>query len=120
MAFGLSRIGQIAVCVKDLPAAVAFYRDLLGMKLLFEAPPQLAFFDCAGVRLMLSGEEGGSSIVYYAVDDIASAAGTLEERGVKFETRPHVIARLPRSDLWMAAFRDPSGNVLELMSEVAR
>ena len=120
MAFGLSRIGQVAVCVKDLPGAVAFYRDVLGMKLLFEAPPNLAFFDCAGVRLMLSGEEGGASIVYYTVDDIAAAARTLESRGVRFETRPHAVARLPGADLWMAAFRDPSGNILELMSEVAR
>ena len=120
MAIALSRIAQLSLCVRDLPESVKFYRDVLGMKLLFQAPPQLAFFDCAGVRLMLSGEAGGSSIVYYSVDDIAGAASTLAERGVRFETQPHVIARLPQADLWMAAFRDPSGNVLELMSEVGR
>jgi len=123
--FGLSRIGQIAVVVRDLPRAAAFYRDTLGMRLLFEAPPGLAFFDCAGVRLMLTlpdGPDAGrmASIIYYAVDDIAVAARILAERGVVFETEPHVVARLPQADLWMAAFRDPSGNLLELMSEVPR
>ena len=118
----LSRIGQIAVTVRDLPEAVTFYRDVLGLNLMFQAPPQLAFFDCAGVRLMLSGEQpaAASSIVYYAVDDIAAVAGVLEGRGVRFEVTPHVVARLPHAEVWMAAFRDPSGNVLELMSEVAR
>ena len=83
----LSRIGQIAVTVRDLPEAVTFYRDVVGLNLMFQAPPQLAFFDCAGVRLMLSGEQpaAASSIVYYAVDDIAAVAGVLEGRGVRFE-----------------------------------
>ena len=56
--FGLSRIGQIAMTVADLPRAVAFYRDVLGMTFLFEAPPAMAFFDCGGVRLMMSLPEG--------------------------------------------------------------
>ena len=124
-AFGLSRIGQIAVPVGDLPRAVAFYRDTLGMRLLFEVP-KMAFFDLNGVRLMLALPEGMedvhrmSSIIYYTVDDIEHAARTLESRGVAFETRPHLIARLAHADLWMAAFRDPDRNVLELMAEVAR
>ena len=123
--FGLSRIGQIGVVVRDLPREVAFYRDTLGMRLLFEAPPAMAFFDCAGVRLMLTLPAGVdadrmASIIYYTVDDIAEAVRTLARRGVAFETEPHVVARLPQADLWMAAFRDPSGNLLELMSEVKR
>ncbi len=51
--FGLDQIGQIAVPVADIDRAVAFYRDILGMRFLFQAPPGLGFFDCAGVRLML-------------------------------------------------------------------
>jgi len=122
--FGLSRIGQIAVVVHDLPRAVAFYRDTLGIRLLFEAPPMMAFFDCAGVRLMLSlpsapEHDHPASIIYYAVDDIQAATRTLVSRGVAFDNEPHVIARLPHAVLWMAAFRDPDGNILELMSEVA-
>jgi catechol 2,3-dioxygenase-like lactoylglutathione lyase family enzyme len=123
-AFGLSRIGQIAVVVHDLPRAVAFYRDTLGMRLLFEAPPSMAFFDCSGIRLMLSQpsspEVDHPNIIYYRVDDIRQAKDALAARGVKFNHEPRIIARLPQGDLWMADFRDPDGNVLELMSEVAR
>jgi methylmalonyl-CoA/ethylmalonyl-CoA epimerase len=122
--FGLSRIGQIAVVVRDLPRAVAFYRDVLGMRLLFEAPPAMAFFDCGGVRLMLSLPEGDvdhrAAIIYYTVSDIQQAAAVLGARGVAFDAAPHVVARLPHADLWMAFFHDADGNLLALMSEVAR
>ena len=124
--FGLPRIGQIAMTVHDLPRAVAFYRDVLGMRFLFEAPPAMAFFDCGGVRLMLSlperdGAAAGqqyASVVYYTVDDIQAAARVLEARGVVFEAAPHVVARLPQADLWMAFLRDPDRNLLAVMSEV--
>jgi methylmalonyl-CoA/ethylmalonyl-CoA epimerase len=123
--FGLSRIGQIAVVVRDVPRAVAFYRETLGMRLLFEAPPSMAFFDCGGVRLMLGLPEGPDSdriaaVIYYAVDDIQAATATLKERGVLFDQEPHLIAKLPHAELWMAFFRDPDRNLLALMSEVAR
>lgn len=124
----LSRIGQIALTVRDLPRAVAFYRDVLGIRFLFEAPPSLAFFDCGGIRLMLSPpEKEGSvagqqfnSVLYYQVDDIEGTARDLEARGVVFEQRPHRVAQLPHADLWMGFFRDMDGNVLAIMSEVAR
>jgi methylmalonyl-CoA/ethylmalonyl-CoA epimerase len=126
--FGVARIGQIAMTVGDLPRAVAFYRDVLGMRFLFEAPPAMAFFDCGGVRLMLSlPEQAGAvagqqfgSIIYYAVDDIQQAATVLEGRGVRFEQPPHIVARLPHADLWMGFFRDPDGNLLAIMSEVTK
>ena len=123
--FGLSRIGQIAVVVHDVPRAVAFYRDTLGMRLLFEAPPSMAFFDCSGVRLMLSRPSSPdvdhpASIIYYTVDDIQLARQALAARGVEFEHEPHIVACLPHADLWMASFRDPDRNILEIMSEVAR
>src|SRR5690349_14383340 len=124
-AFGLTKIGQIAITVHDLPAAIAFYRDVLGMTFLFEAGPRMAFFDCGGIRLLTGLPESPeldppASIIYYAVDDIQTAAATLKSRGVSFMTEPHVIARLPHADLWMAAFRDSSQNILELMSERPR
>src|SRR5215213_789695 len=91
--FGLSRIGQIAMTVENLPRAVSFYRDVLGLRFLFEAPPAMAFFDCGGVRLMMSlPEQAGaaagqrfSSILYYSVPDIQEAASALAARGVAFE-----------------------------------
>jgi methylmalonyl-CoA/ethylmalonyl-CoA epimerase len=121
--FSLRRIGQIAVIVQDIDRAVAFYRDALGMPLLFRAPPALAFFDCGGIRLMLAppeGEQRGSSILYYAVDDIQGAHAALTKRGVRFVNAPHVVARMPNYDLWLAECRDSEDNVLALMSEVPR
>jgi catechol 2,3-dioxygenase-like lactoylglutathione lyase family enzyme len=123
--FGLSRIGQIAVVVHDVPRAVAFYRDALGMRLLFEAPPSMAFFDCSGIRLMLTLPSSPeldrpASIIYFTVDDVQEAWRALVARGVVFGHEPRIIARLPHADLWMGDFRDPDGNILEIMSEVAR
>lgn len=120
--FALDRIGQIAVPVTDVERATAFYRDTLGMRFLFQAPPGLAFFDLGGVRLMLDGpaaaQAGNSSVLYYRVADLQAAFAALSERGVRFEAEPHLIAKLPDHELWMAFFRDPDGNLLALMSEV--
>ena len=121
----LRRITQIAVVVSDIARATAFYRDTLSLRLLFEAPPGLAFFDCGGVRLMLGPAEGldavgASSIIYYDVADIAGTHATLVSRGVLFDEAPHFIAPMGDRDLWLAAFRDSEGNRLALMSEVAR
>jgi catechol 2,3-dioxygenase-like lactoylglutathione lyase family enzyme len=117
----LSQIGQIAVPVTDLARAVAFYRDTLGMKFLFQVP-NLAFFDCAGVRLMLDmpqdSKEHHSFVIYYKVDDIEAAYRLLVSRDVGFEDKPHMIAKMPDHELWMTFFRDPDRNLLALMSEV--
>ncbi len=119
---GLSAIGQIAVTVKNVARAVAFYRDILGIPLLFQAPPGLAFFDAGGVRLMLGLPERSEfappgSILYFRVDDIAAAYAGLSERGVEFVDAPHLIARMPDHELWMAFLRDSEGNMLALMEE---
>jgi len=120
-ALGLSTIGQIATTVTDVDRAIAFYRDTLGIKLLFQVP-NMGFFDCGGVRLMLSsGEKPGevhASVIYFKVGNIQEACRVLRERGVSLEREPHLIARLPDHDLWMAFFRDPDRNLLALMSEV--
>jgi methylmalonyl-CoA/ethylmalonyl-CoA epimerase len=120
--FGLSGIGQIAIPVRDVERAVAFYRDTLGMRLLFQAPPGLAFFDLDGVRLMLDGpaaaQAGNASVIYYKVPDLDSAFQTLKERGVAFVREPHLVAKLPDHELWMAFLRDPDENLLALMSEI--
>jgi len=118
----LGHIGQIAVNAHDLPRAVQFYRETLGMRFLFEVPG-MAFFDCAGIRLMLGlpsapAFDHPASILYYRVDDIQAAHRTLVERGVRFHEPPHVAARLPDHELWLAFFRDTEKNVLALMSEV--
>jgi methylmalonyl-CoA/ethylmalonyl-CoA epimerase len=120
--FGLSKIGQIAIPVTDIERAVAFYRDVLGMKFLFQAPPGLGFFDCGGVRLMLDlpakEQAGQGGIIYYRVDDLQAAFETLSARGVTVEAKPHLIARMPDHELWMAFFRDPDRNAFALMAEI--
>ena len=117
----LSTIGQIAMVVKDLPRAVAFYRDVLGMKFLFQAPPALAFFDCGGIRLMLAPPEGefdrAGSVLYFKVEDIDATYADLRARSVDFLGAPHMIAKMPDHELWMAFFRDGEGNTLALMHE---
>ena len=120
--FGLGQIGQIAVPVTDIDRAIAFYRDTLGMRFLFAAPPGLGFFDCGGVRLMLDApakdRAGQASVIYYMVDDLTAAHEKLTERGVTFEAAPHLVAPMPDHDLWMAFFRDPDDNLLAMMCEV--
>jgi methylmalonyl-CoA/ethylmalonyl-CoA epimerase len=59
-----------------------------------------------------------ASILYFKVPDIKQAHANLSERGVKFEDTPHLIARMPDHELWMAFFRDSENNLLSLMSEV--
>lgn len=121
---GLTRIGQICVTVLDLDKAMVFYRDILGMKFLFQVP-NMVFFDCDGVRLMLGVAEKPelhhpSSILYYKVQDIQAAHATLVERGVSFDQQPLLAHKAEDHDLWLAFFRDMDGNLLALMSEVGR
>jgi methylmalonyl-CoA/ethylmalonyl-CoA epimerase len=121
MEFGLSSIGQIAITVSQVDQAIVFYRDKLGMKFLFQVP-NMGFFDCGGIRLMLTGVEtpgqNHSSILYFKVPDIQQAQQALTARGVAFEREPAMIARMPDHELWMTFFRDPADNLLALMSEV--
>lgn len=120
--FALGEIGQIALTVSDLDKAVTFYRDALGLKHLFNAPPGMAFFAVGTVRLMLGFPEKPDSerfgcALYFKVADIESARDGLAARGVGFEVEPHRLARMPDHELWMAFFRDPDRNLLALMCE---
>ena len=119
----LSQIGQIAIIVQDVERATSFYREVLGMKHLFSAGT-LSFFDCSGVRLMLTLPEGqtgnASSILYFKVGDISATYESLLARNVRFEDKPHMIARMPDHDLWMTFFRDSENNLLGLMTEVRK
>ena len=120
----IQQIRQISINVHDPDRAVAFYRDILGLKLLFRAG-QLAFFDCEGIRLMLSPPEKPefdhpSSILYFKVEDIQQAYADLQARNVTTEGVPNLVAKMPDHDLWLAEFRDSEGNVMCLMAEVPR
>jgi len=121
---GITGLGQVSIVVQNVERATAFYRDVLGLPLLFVFPG-LAFFDCAGVRLMLSRAETPeldhpSSILYFRVPDINTSHQRLVEQGVKIVEEPRLIAPMATYDLWMSAFRDSEENILQLMSEVPR
>ena len=116
--FSLDRIGQIAIIVHDLDRAVAFYRDRLGARFLFQVP-KMAFFQCADVTLMLGVPESPefdhpSSIIYFRVENIEQAHETLAARGVEFRGGPHLVHRAADHELWMAFFRDSEGNTMAL------
>ena len=118
----LGELGQIGLTVDQLDRSIAFYRDTLGVKLLFTAPPGLAFFSCGNVRLMLSRPEAASAerfsaAIYFKVPDIQGAHRALSSRGITFEAEPHLVARMPDHELWMSFFRDPDRHLLALMCE---
>ncbi len=117
---GLSSLGQIAVTINDVERATRFYRDVLGLPFLFDAPPGLAFFDLDGIRLMLSipeGTESGSSVLYFRVADLDASYEMLRDRGVAFVGEPHVVHKTDTYALSMAFFNDTEGNVMALMHE---
>ncbi|HEY6467268.1 MAG TPA: VOC family protein [Candidatus Acidoferrales bacterium] len=120
---GISRLGQVHIPAEDTERATAFYTDILGLPLLFTANG-MTFFDCGGVRLMISRPEGagphGGSILYFMVPDIGGAYKRMKEAGVRFEAEPRKIAEMPTHDLWMAFFRDCEQNLMALMSETPR
>ena len=117
-------VAQILIPVEDFDSGVAFYRDVLGIPFLFAAPPQMAFFACGGVRLLVGAMPAGQkaqrgSAIYFQVTDIHAVHASLKDKGVRFMAAPHVVHRTPKSELWLAEFADPDGNQLALMSEVA-
>src|SRR4029079_6576478 len=115
-------IGQILIPVDNFETGIAFYRDVLGLPFLFSAPPQMAFFNCGGVRLLVGTipschQPQRGSTIYFQVADIHSVFATLKEKGVPFVAEPHVVHRTPLSELWLSEFPDLEGNQLALMSE---
>jgi methylmalonyl-CoA/ethylmalonyl-CoA epimerase len=124
MTLNLNRIGQIALPVRDVDRAEAFYETTLGLRKLFRFG-DLTFFDCAGVRLLLEkaldpAALAHGSTIYFACNDIALAARELQNRGVVFDSLPHLIAKMDDHDLWMAFFSDPDGHTLALMHEAPK
>jgi methylmalonyl-CoA/ethylmalonyl-CoA epimerase len=121
----IEKIGQIGINVKDIARAKAFYRDVLGMRFLFDGGPKMSFFQCGDVRLMLAIAERAefaspASIVYYKVANLNATCAELEAKGIRLEQRPLLVAPMPDHDLWMAFVRDSEENMLGLMSEVKR
>lgn len=121
-ALSVTGLAQVALSVKVLDRAVAFYRDVIGLTFLFAAPPQMAFLQCGPTRLMLNAQPGGETeshpILYYAVPDIDAAFASLAEKGVPIKRAPQMIAKLGANDLWLGFTEDPDGHDVGIMSEV--
>ncbi|WP_214779851.1 VOC family protein [Exiguobacterium sp. s22] len=114
-------IGQIYIPVKELDRAITFYRDILKLPLLFQAGT-LAFFNCGGIRLMLSPPENedfatSSPILYLSVESIDDAYAQLKNVGVSFIDQPHLVAKMDTTETWMSFFRDSEHNLLALLCE---
>ena len=121
----LSSIKQIAIPVRSLDKAKAFYRDTLGLRHLFDAPPALSFFDCGGVQLMLAGpaaqgKDGNQqhAVLFYDVSDIKKTHARIKSSGAKSLAEPRVIARMNGREIWVCELSDGQGNVVGLMSDL--
>jgi len=118
----IQKIGQIGVPVKDLHRAINFYKEKLGLSLLFNTE-SMAFFNCNGLRLLLSLPEKeefahSSSVIYFHVENINATYQDLASKEVVFLGEPHVIAKMDHTETWMVFFKDTEGNTHALMSEV--
>src|SRR5947209_11790345 len=122
----LDRIKQIAIPVNSVEEAKSFYRDTLGLRHLFDAPPALSFFDCGGVRLMLCGPEAQGpdgdtqhAVLFYDTADIKTTYAQIKGSGAPSLAEPHIIARMNGREVWVAELSDGQGNNVSLISEVA-
>ncbi|MFK8011456.1 MAG: VOC family protein [Marinicellaceae bacterium] len=119
----IESIGQIAIAITDIKKSVNFYRDVLGLELLFEVPSGLAMFNCGGVRLMLTTQQGSdhdhrTSVIYYRVTDIVKSAEIIKNNGAKFIQEPQLVAKMADHDLWIGFLRDPDENLVGVMAEL--
>lgn len=118
----LAGIGQIALVVSDVARAKAFYHGILGLPLLFDAGPNLAFLTAGPVRIMLttpqgSGEVGKNSILYFRAAAIEATFAAFVAAGARAERPPQLTAKMPDHELWIGFLRDPDGNLVGVMEE---
>ena len=123
MSVHIVKIGQVAIAITDLAKSVHFYRDILGLELLFETPSGLAFFNCGGTRLMLTTLQGKeedhkTSVIYYQVSDMESSVEQIKSKGAEFEREPQFATKMADHDLWIGFLRDPDNNLVGLMAEI--
>ena len=116
-------VSQLLIPIDDFERGIAFYRDVLGLPFLFAAPPQMAFFQCGAVRLLVGVTPEGQKVqrgsaIYFGVKDIQAVYKSLTSHGVEFKAPPHIVNRSPKSEVWLAEFVDPDGIQLALMSEL--
>ena len=111
----LSRIAAIMLGVRDLAAAIGFYKDNLGLKVIMQEPA-LALLQCGNVMLGLSPRQMGATPlaeameVSFGVDNLRAAHKALGDKGVTFLSEPRQVT--PTN--WAVHFRDVDGHLLSL------
>ncbi len=118
----IQNIGQIAIAISDLEESVYFYEKILKLEKLFDVPPNLAFFNCSGVRLMLTTLQGdeadhNTSVIYYRITEIEQVFDELKALQVGIERMPAMAAQMDDHELWIGFIRDPDNNLVGLMEE---
>jgi predicted enzyme related to lactoylglutathione lyase len=111
-------IGYINLHVKDFAPCVAFYRDVVGLPLVFSDESfNYASFSAGGVSFAVAGDpnavrngEDRLSGIGICVKDVDAAYEELKAKGVRFTMTP---SKQPWGG-YMAMFADPDGNVLYL------
>lgn len=115
------KLVQAAFTVTDLGRSVAFYRDVLGLPLMFETNG-MAFFQAGEMRLMIGTNSadppGRGTILYFDAPDVDELTPALEARGVAFDEKSEVLQRTGTHELKLSLFRDPDGNAIGLMGMV--
>nr|WP_314355398.1 VOC family protein [uncultured Achromobacter sp.] len=135
---------EVGICCRDLDALLAFYTDVVGLKLVnrVSVPADKARatgltahgYDVArlqtpyGERIKLLQpsvapetavrgaailDRQGATYLTFIVRDLAGLVRNLQARGVVFDSTPAPMEVRPGT--WLAFFRDPEGNVLELV-----
>lgn len=118
----IQKVGQIGVPVKNIESAIEFYKEKLGLPLLFNTD-RLAFFQLNDLRIMLSLPEKEefahpSSVIYFQVESLKDKYEELLKKGVTFIDEPHIVGKMGNTEIWMAFFQDTEGNTHAITSEV--
>jgi catechol 2,3-dioxygenase-like lactoylglutathione lyase family enzyme len=120
----LSKLRQVILLVRDLPAAVNFYRDLLGMKVKYTVPDEFVFLDGGAIELALRATDSavtpGLTELVFQVDDVFATYEALKSRGLVFSGPPRAVTGSEKASLFATDFRDPDGHVLSITSWVSK
>ena len=113
------------LAVKNVQAARKFYEGTLGLKQVDAEGPELIVFESGNTKLnVYESKEAGTNkatAVTWAVDDVESEVNALKAKGVKFEH--YDMPGLKRQgdiyiggDMKVAWFKNPDGNILNIVS----
>lgn len=112
----ITGITAVMLGVRDIPAALAFYRDTLGLAVIMQES-QLALVQSGVVMLGLSRGHAqsaphiaGATEVVFRVDNVRAAQQALTARGIAFLGEPRQITATD----WASHFRDADGHLLSI------